>query len=298
MDTDLPGLFIDLHAVHHHRKTLGTCTSRELRHPDKIYTRPLTRRSLSDGSISRYPSCSLRPVRWSCGKRRASGYSPTSCKTYSPSERKTLYLLLACSVVCVRFYFARGGMHWAADALSPHRPVLSRRQSHRRRRVAYMDIPHGQWIALHAKLRLCLLFISSAWSIFFRRDIFLSLKLVMGTTHVLSGIGMYYLASSLCQSRRAGFIAGLGYVLCFWQHATMYSSWDDYPYLCSTLSCPGPSMLSNALSDHHTKYERPPGRIEHRPAKFHAPGLRDLYNGILGMLLSSCGSGPYGAIPT
>ena len=32
------------------------------------------------------------------------------------SERKTLYLLLGCSFVCVRFYFARGGMHWAADA--------------------------------------------------------------------------------------------------------------------------------------------------------------------------------------
>ncbi len=51
---------------------------------------------------------------------------------------------------------------------------------------------------------------------FFCRNIFLSLKLVMSTAHVLSGIGMYYLASSLCQSRRAGFIAGLGYVLCFW----------------------------------------------------------------------------------
>ena len=27
------------------------------------------------------------------------------------SERKTLYLLLVCSLVCVRYYFARGGMH-------------------------------------------------------------------------------------------------------------------------------------------------------------------------------------------
>ena len=38
----------------------------------------------------------------------------------------------------------------------------------------------------------------------------------MAGTHIISGIGMYFFVGNLCQSRRAGFIAGLGYVLCFW----------------------------------------------------------------------------------
>ncbi len=32
------------------------------------------------------------------------------------SERKPVYLLLGCSLLCVRFYFAPGAMHWGADA--------------------------------------------------------------------------------------------------------------------------------------------------------------------------------------
>ena len=131
------------------------------------------------------------------------------------SERKTLYLLLACSVVCVRFYFARGGMHWSAD-IPPHitQSYLAAKA------IADGELPIWTFLMGNGSPYLqnygFAFFYLVGLVDFFCRDIFLSLKLVMGTTHVLSGIGMYYLASSLCQSRRAGFIAGLGYVLCFW----------------------------------------------------------------------------------
>ncbi len=131
------------------------------------------------------------------------------------SERKTLYLLLGCSLVCVRFYFARGGMHWSADA--SHHIAQSYLVA---RAIADGELPiwtflKGNGSPYMQNYGFAFFYIVGLVD-FFCRDIFLSLKLIMGTTHILSGIGMYYLTSSLCQSRRAGFIAGLGYVLCFW----------------------------------------------------------------------------------
>ena len=131
------------------------------------------------------------------------------------SERKTLYLLLACSFVCVRYYFARGGMHWAADA--SHHIAQSYLAA---RAIADGELPIWTFLMGNGSPYMqnygFAFFYLVGLVDFLCRDIFLSLKLIMSTTHILSGIGMYYLASSLCQSRRAGFIAGLGYVLCFW----------------------------------------------------------------------------------
>ena len=131
------------------------------------------------------------------------------------SERKTLYLLLGCLVVCARFYFARGDMHWAADA--SHHIAKSYLVA---RAIVDGELPiwtffMGNGSPYMQNYGFAFFYLVGLVD-FFCRNIFLSLKLVMGTTHVLSGIGMYYLVSSLCQSRRAGFIAGLGYVLCFW----------------------------------------------------------------------------------
>ena len=131
------------------------------------------------------------------------------------SERKTLYLLLGCSLVCVRFYFAPGGMHWSADA--SHHIAQSYLVA---RAIADGELPIWTFLMGNGSPYMqnygFAFFYLVGMVDFFCRDIFLSLKLIMGTTHILSGIGMYYLASSLCQSRRAGLIAGLGYVLCFW----------------------------------------------------------------------------------
>ena len=138
------------------------------------------------------------------------------------SPRKTLWLLTASLLVCGRFYFARGDLSWAADA------------SH--------HLAHS-WIAAQAiadgQLPIWTFFIGTGSPVFqtygfvffylaglvdlVLGDFYLSLKLIMGTAHVLSGIGMYLLAASLCRSRAAGFIAGLAYALCFWhtQHVLL-----------------------------------------------------------------------------
>lgn len=131
------------------------------------------------------------------------------------SERKSLYLLLGCSLLCVRFYFAPGAMHWGADA-SHHIT-----QSY----LAARTIADGQWPIYTFFMGNGSPYLQNYGFAFFClvgfvdllcRDLFLTLKLVMAGAHIISGIGMYCFVSRLCQSRRAGFIAGLGYVLCFW----------------------------------------------------------------------------------
>ena len=131
------------------------------------------------------------------------------------SPRKTFWLLTGTLIVCGRFYFARGELSWAADA------------SH--------HLAHS-WIAAQAiadgQVPIWTFFIGTGSPVFqtygfaffylvglvdlVLDDFYLSLKLIMGAAHVLSGIGMYLLAASLCRSRSAGFIAGLAYALCFW----------------------------------------------------------------------------------
>ena len=138
------------------------------------------------------------------------------------SPHKTMWLLTASLAVCGRFYFARGEPSWAADA------------SH--------HLAHS-WIAARAiadgQLPIWTFYIGTGSPVFqtygfvffylvglvnLGLDNFsLSLKLIMGAAHVLSGIGMYLLAASLCRSRASGFIAGLAYALCFWhtQHVLL-----------------------------------------------------------------------------
>ncbi|MDP6037755.1 MAG: hypothetical protein QGG64_04335, partial [Candidatus Latescibacteria bacterium] len=43
-----------------------------------------------------------------------------------------------------------------------------------------------------------------------------TIKFVLAGAHVASGLGMYFFVRRLCGSRRAGFVAGLGFVLCMW----------------------------------------------------------------------------------
>lgn len=137
-------------------------------------------------------------------------------------SRKTQCLLLGSLLVCVRYYLAPGEVSWGGDA------------SH--------HIAHS-WLAARAiadgQVPVWTFFIGTGSPVFqtygfaffylvglvdlVLDDLFLSLKLTMAAAHVLSGVGMYHLAASLCRSRSAGFIAGLAYALCFWhaQHVLL-----------------------------------------------------------------------------
>ncbi len=131
------------------------------------------------------------------------------------SQRKTLWLLAGCLLVCVRFYLARGELSWVADA--SHQIATSW--------AAASAIADGQVPVWTFFLGTGSPYLQNYGFAFFCLvglvdlivgDLSVSLKLAMAAARVLSGIGMYYLAASLCRSRRAGFIAGLGYALCFW----------------------------------------------------------------------------------
>ncbi len=131
------------------------------------------------------------------------------------SQRKTLGLLIGCLLVGVRFYLARGEVSWAADASHHIYTAWLVAQAIADGQMPIWTFylgtgsPHLQnyGFAFFCLVGLVQLVLD---------DFFLSLKLTMAAAAVLSGIGMYYLAASLCRSRRAGFIAGLGYGLCFW----------------------------------------------------------------------------------
>ena len=138
------------------------------------------------------------------------------------SPRKTLWLLTASLAVCGRFYFARGEPTWAADASHhlAHSWIASRA-------IADSQVPIwtffiGTGSPIFQTYGFVFFYLVGLVNLIFD-DFFLSLKLIMGAAHVLSGIGMYLLAASLCRSRSAGFIAGLAYGLCFWhtQHVLL-----------------------------------------------------------------------------
>ena len=131
------------------------------------------------------------------------------------SESKTLGLLSVSLLLCVRYYFSRGEVNWAADASSHIATAW----------LAAMDVADGHFPSWTFYMGAGSPYLQNYGFAFFYlvgavdwifRDLFLSLKLSMAAARVLSGIGMYYLVTSLCRSRRAGFIAGIGYVLCFW----------------------------------------------------------------------------------
>lgn len=131
------------------------------------------------------------------------------------TDRRAVTLLAASSLVLTRFYFSLGMLSWGGDS-SQH--------------IVYSDITchimaAGEWpiwtnyvgtgspyLQFYGFLFFYLVGIANVIC----RDVFFSLKLLLGLSHVASGIGMYFLARTLCRSRRAGFLAGIAYVICFW----------------------------------------------------------------------------------
>ena len=136
-------------------------------------------------------------------------------KSVFVNDRRAVLLLFASSLVLVRYYFAVGNFNWAGDA--PQHVVTAH--------MAALAIEHGE-------LPIWTFFIGNGspylqhYGFLFpylvgfvnllTDDLSSSMKVVLAFGHLLSGVGMYLFASRLCKSRRAGFVAGLGYVLCFW----------------------------------------------------------------------------------
>ena len=131
------------------------------------------------------------------------------------SEKQTLWLLAISSLVLVRFYFARGGVNWGADAPQHICYAYITAASFARGEIPIWTNFLGSgtpYLQFYGSLFFYLVGLVDLLS----PDFFLSLKLVLGGSHILSGIGMYLLVRFLTHSRKAGFLAGLAYVLSFW----------------------------------------------------------------------------------
>ncbi len=131
------------------------------------------------------------------------------------SERATVALLLASSCVFVRYYLGTGTFNWAADS-SQH--------------IAYADITAGAIANGQLPFWTYYLGTGSPYMQFYGflffwltgllrlvfGDTYLTLKIVLAGCHVLSGLGAYAAARAGGCRRGAAFVAGNGFVLCFW----------------------------------------------------------------------------------
>ncbi len=131
------------------------------------------------------------------------------------SDLRAAILLSISSLVITRFYFAPGMLSWAGDA--PQHIVYSD--------ITSRIMADGQWPiwtnwygtgSPYLQFYGFFFFLLAGLTDMICRDVSVSLKLLLAATHLVSGIGMYFLARTLCRSRRAGFLAGIGYVICFW----------------------------------------------------------------------------------
>ncbi len=131
------------------------------------------------------------------------------------SPTRTVLLLVFSLLVCIRFYFSGGELSWAADA--SHHIVTSWLAAEA---IAAGEAPvwtffMGTGSPYLQNYGFAFFYLVGLADLVFR-DLSLSLKLTMAAGHLISGLGMYFLVTGICGSRRAGFVAGLGYALCFW----------------------------------------------------------------------------------
>jgi hypothetical protein len=130
-------------------------------------------------------------------------------------ERRTVLALALTSLVSVRYYFAPGALSWAGDApqhisyLDITSEILSNFELPIWTNYFGAGSPFLQFYGF-------LYFLIAGALNLVVGDVNLTAKLILGLSHAASGIGVYFLCRILLGSRRAAFLAGLGYVLCFW----------------------------------------------------------------------------------
>ncbi len=136
-------------------------------------------------------------------------------RTVFVSDSRTVVLLIAASFVLVRYYLAVGNFNWAGDVKQHIATayMASRAIASGEFPIWTFYIGNGSaYLQHYGFLYPCLV----GFTNLLVGDFFISMKIVLVMGHLLSGVGMYYFVARLCSSRRAGFIAGIGYVICFW----------------------------------------------------------------------------------
>jgi hypothetical protein len=130
-------------------------------------------------------------------------------------DRRTVAVLGLTSLVSVRYYFAVGALSWAGDA-PQHLSYLAITTE------IFENLELPIWTNYYGagspflQFYGFLYFIIGAAVNLVVRDLDLAAKLVLGLSHAASGIGVYYFCRVRLDSRRAAFLAGIAYVLCFY----------------------------------------------------------------------------------
>ena len=175
------------------------------------------------------------------------------------SEGWTIALLAAGGFAAVRYYLGSGDFPWGGD--QPQHICFAQMAS---RSFSEGELPiwtnylgaGTPYLQFYGFLFFYFTgLVDQLW-----KDVFLSLKVAMGVLHAASGVAMYLLARTLTGSRKAGFIAGLAYVLSFW-HTQQIIIMGRFPlslfyallplpfYFFERLSSPGPAAVRERLAN-------------------------------------------------
>ena len=143
------------------------------------------------------------------------------------NERRARILVLLGGLVAVRFYFSTGHLTWVADAAyhTLYTWITGEGMSHG-------VLPH--WTPLVAAGTPFLQFYGFVFfyveglTYLLVDQIDVTLKVVLGGAHVLSGLTIYLFVCEITRSRRAGLVAAAVYVLSFW-HTQQILIMGRYP---------------------------------------------------------------------
>lgn len=131
------------------------------------------------------------------------------------SDRRALWSLALGGFVLARCYFARGQLCWTGDAPAhiAYAHFVCQSLGQGELPVWSNFIGAGTpYMLFYGFLFFYLVGVVDAIS----GDFWLAMKLVLGCSHLLSGLSMYCLARLVWRSRTAGLVAGLAYVATFW----------------------------------------------------------------------------------
>jgi hypothetical protein len=131
------------------------------------------------------------------------------------SERRSILFLLAASSVFARCFFSSGDLSWGADAAGHITYAKITADA-----MANGDIPiWTNYLGLGSPYLqyygFLFYYLIGLVDLLFG-DLYSSMKLVIGLSHILSGLAMYMWIRSVTFSRRAAFLGGVSYVLSFW----------------------------------------------------------------------------------
>ena len=131
------------------------------------------------------------------------------------SERRTKTVVLAFSLIAVRYYFTPGALSWVGDAALHTLYAWIAGEGFARGIIPIWTPLVAAGTPFLQFYGFLYFYVAGAIQALVG-EVELATKITLGGAHALSGVTMYYFVRSALDSRRAGLFAGLTYVLSFW----------------------------------------------------------------------------------